>query len=98
MRQILIDHARAHNVGKRDEAAKIIAKFSPIGPGSEVSHYVLATLFTALGDDNQALDELEISWREREQPIQFIKVEPLLDNLRSQPRFNDTLGKLNFAP
>jgi hypothetical protein len=53
-----------------------------------VSGYSFAVIYLALGEKDQALEWLEKDERERSGfEINFIKVDPYLDALRGDPRF-----------
>lgn len=53
-------------------------------------------IYAALGDFDTALDYLEQAYEEREGWLVLLQVEPLYDNLRSEPRFQAILDKMNF--
>lgn len=61
-----------------------------------VSKYVLARLYAALGDKNHALDELEQSFAERSFFFDFLKSDPEMDSLRTEPRFQNLVLRMNF--
>ncbi len=75
--------------GKRREALEILGKLTELSRRSYVSPYYVALVHTALGDRDQAFDWLEKACEERSSFLFFLKVEPLLDSLRSDPRFRD---------
>jgi hypothetical protein len=51
-----------------------------------------------LGDKQQALAWLEKAYEDRTFFMVNLKVEPELDPLRSAPRFQDLLRRMNFPP
>ena len=53
-------------------------------------------LYIRLGDKERSLAWLEKAYQERSRSIFDIKVEPLFDDLRSEPRFVDLLRRLNL--
>lgn len=59
-------------------------------------YYHLAALCAALGDRQRALDYLEQAYLNRQTSILFVKVDPLMDPLRSEPRFVQLLAKLHL--
>jgi TolB-like protein len=63
-----------------------------------VSSYSIGEVCLALGDRNQALDWLEKAYAERARALVMLKVEPKVDPLRSDPRFQDLLRRMNFPP
>ena len=64
--------------------------------GSRIPSFVLANVHTCLGDRDHAFAWLEIAYKERDPALQGLKVDPNWDNLRSDPRFQDLLRRMNF--
>jgi hypothetical protein len=58
-----------------------------------VSPYFPATVYAGLGRKEQALAFLEKAYADRSSFIPFLKVDPELDPLRSEPRFAALLRK-----
>ena len=78
-------YARA---GQQDEAQKILARLREEAKSRYVSAYGVALIFIGLGDKEQAMDALERAFREGAgNDLNAIKVDPILDDLRGQPRF-----------
>jgi len=66
--------------------------------GSEyVTPYGAAVLCAGLGERDQAFHWLEESYRRHDASLRWIKVDPKLDPLRSDPRFNNLLTRLHLA-
>jgi len=61
-----------------------------------VSDYWLATIYVALGDNNQAFQLLDKAFTERSQWLVQLKVDPRFANLRSDPRFPDLLRRIGL--
>ncbi|MEO6969434.1 MAG: tetratricopeptide repeat protein, partial [Chthoniobacterales bacterium] len=88
-------YARA---GQRDEAQKILARLTEEAKSRYVSGYSVALLFMGLGDKERAIDALERAYKEGAgNDIFTIKVDPMLDDLRGQPRFEALVAKI-FRP
>jgi tetratricopeptide (TPR) repeat protein len=88
-------YARA---GQRDEAQKILARLTGEAKSRYVSGYSMALMFIGLGDKEQAIDALERAYREGAGNDLFtIKVDPMLDDLRGQARF-EALAQKIFRP
>jgi len=52
-------------------------------------------MYLALGDKERAVDEMERAYRERaELDVNLVKVDPLLDDLRGNPRFEALVQKV----
>ena len=58
----------------------------------------LAVAYARLGNAEQTLAWLEEAYRQRDPWLSSLKVEPLFDFLRSNPRFQDLLRRMNFPP
>ena len=58
-----------------------------------VSPYDLAVLYTGLGEKDKALEELNRAYDGRAGWAIYLKVEPLFDALRDDPRFKDLLHR-----
>ena len=58
----------------------------------------IAALLTYAGDKDGALEWLEIAYRERLQNMVYLGVYPKWDPLRSDPRFQDLLRRMNLPP
>ena len=82
--------------GRRQDAEKIIDRFRDIGKTQYVMAYHLALIYSALGDKDKAIAELETAFSEHDYMLPRIKVEPFLDPLRNDPRFVDIVRRLNF--
>ena len=62
-----------------------------------VTPYVVARVYASLGEADEALRWLEIGYRERAAWMVFLKIDPRLDGLRSDPRFRDLLRRMKFS-
>jgi hypothetical protein len=63
-----------------------------------VSPYNIALIYAGLGEMDKALAWLERAFAERSTWMLYLKVDPWLDSLRSEPRFQDLLRRMNFPP
>jgi len=61
-----------------------------------VTPFVVARIYAALGKKEEALRWLETGYRARDAWMVFLKTEPQFDDLRSDPRFQDLLRRMNF--
>jgi serine/threonine protein kinase/tetratricopeptide (TPR) repeat protein len=64
--------------------------------GYVVSKYLIAIIYAALGDKDQASAFLDQAYAERSFFLYQLKVDPELDSLRSDQRFQDLLRRMNF--
>lgn len=58
--------------------------------------YFLMALYAESGADDKALDLLEQLYARRDNDMLQLKVDPRIDNLRSKPRFQALLHRMNF--
>jgi serine/threonine-protein kinase len=86
-----LGHAQAR-AGKKAEAEKVIARLQELSKQQYVSPFQTAVVYAGLDERKLALDWLDKSRDERFNWLPFIKVDPVLKNLRSEPRFIE-LGK-----
>ena len=85
-------------VGQRDEALKILAQLSQIGAHRYVPSYSYALLHMALGEKDKAIEWLERSYQEGAGlDLIFLKVDPMLDPLQKEPRFQALVTKVFAA-
>jgi hypothetical protein len=50
-----------------------------------------------VGDKEQTFKWLEHAYKEKTEPLLYRRVDPRLDSLRSDPRFEDLLRRVNLA-
>jgi len=75
---------------------KALAKMNDIARQRYVSAYAFATAYAGLGEKDQAFQWLERSNADRAWEILYVKVDPLLDNLRSDPRFPELVKRVGL--
>jgi serine/threonine protein kinase/Flp pilus assembly protein TadD len=80
--------------GKRDEAEKVFAELERISRTGYVSSYYFAIIQMALGNHDHAFEYLEKAFEERAGFLAFLKVEPILDPLRSDARFEELMRRI----
>lgn len=82
--------------GNKAEAEKLLADLSAESKRQYVSPYYFAVVYAGLGRPEEAINWLERALADRSNGLVFLKVEPELDGLRSNPRFVALQQKLNF--
>jgi tetratricopeptide (TPR) repeat protein len=88
-------HAYARS-GNRAEAEKLLGQLQAKSMNHYVSPYYFAIVCVGLGRTEEALDWLEKAFGDRSNGLVFLKVEPELDDLRSNSRFIALQQKLEF--
>ena len=84
--------------GQRDEALKTSEQLQQTATQRYVWNYTFALVHIAFGEHDKAIDFLERDYRDHaDYEIALIKVDPMLDPLRGDPRFEALVSKV-FAP
>jgi serine/threonine protein kinase/Flp pilus assembly protein TadD len=65
--------------------------------GESVPAFVLARIYSELGQRDEAFKWLQKSFENKETDLVYIKVSPIWDKLRDDPRFADMLRRLGFS-
>jgi tetratricopeptide (TPR) repeat protein len=82
--------------GQKEQAHKLLAELEEISTQKFVSAYLRAVVYAGLGENDRAFEWLEKAWLERSWFLIFLKVEPIFDPLRSDPRFADLVRRVNL--
>src|SRR5437868_3742328 len=81
--------------GNKMEAEKILDQLKELSKQRYVAAYSFALVYLGLGDKEEALRWLEQSYQDRAgSDIGYIRVDPLLDPLRGDPRFEALAKKI----
>jgi len=81
--------------GNKMEAKKILDQLKELSKQRYVAAYSFALVYLGLGDKEEALRWLEQSYQDRAgSDIGYIRVDPLLDPLRGDPRFEALAEKI----
>jgi len=84
--------------GERRRALQVLEELKSVSKQKYAYSLGFARIYTGLGDKEQAFAWLERGYEERETPLYFLKVDPIWDPLRSDPRFNDLLRRIGLGP
>jgi TolB-like protein/DNA-binding winged helix-turn-helix (wHTH) protein/Tfp pilus assembly protein PilF len=87
-------YARA---GQRFEAQKVLQKLIDLSR-QNIGTWEVALVYAGLGDKDRAFEWLEKAYQVHDKGMLYLKVDPPLDPLRSDPRFQDLLRRMNFPP
>jgi TolB-like protein/Flp pilus assembly protein TadD/predicted Ser/Thr protein kinase len=83
-------------LGRRSEAEQILKELTQRSERGYVPAYSIATVYVGLGRKEQALNLLEKGYADRSSSMMWIKADPELDPLRSEPRFVALLRKVGL--
>jgi eukaryotic-like serine/threonine-protein kinase len=84
-------------MSRTDEARKLLDEVQQNAAPGTVPLYLVASIYTALGEKEQALATLTQAVALREEGIIWLKVDPQLDPLRNDARFTALLKSVGFA-
>ncbi|HET9294209.1 MAG TPA: protein kinase [Gemmatimonadales bacterium] len=82
--------------GRRAEAEQILAAIEEQHKTGYVSAVVFATLYLGLDRPQEALDWMEQAYEERRGWMAYLKVNPMVDPLRGEPRFEALVRKMRL--
>ena len=85
-----LGHAYAM-AGNDDEARRILEELRQTSEARHVSAYHTAVIYVALADVNESFEWLELAYDEQSPWIGYMRVDPRLDSLRSDSRFEALL-------
>jgi len=87
-------YARA---GKVDAARKTILQLEEHVRNDGLGRYEIALVYAGLGDRNEAFQWLEESLKAHDEGLTHLKIDPCLDPLRSDPRFDGLLRQVGLT-
>jgi TolB-like protein/DNA-binding winged helix-turn-helix (wHTH) protein/Tfp pilus assembly protein PilF len=83
-------------LGQVEQASKLVEEMRAARRKRFVSPYFFATAFVGMGRPKQALDALEEGYKVRDGYMVGLYATPWFSPLRSDPRFQDLLQRMNF--
>jgi TolB-like protein/Tfp pilus assembly protein PilF/DNA-binding winged helix-turn-helix (wHTH) protein len=84
--------------GRKVEARKLIDELKERARQRYVSGFLIAEAYGGLGEKDQAFTWLERAYEDHDQWMVFINAYPGLDPLRSEPRFQALVRRMNIPP
>jgi len=95
----LMRAALAHTYGKAGRAADarhVLDDLTELAKRKYVAPHFLAGIHIGLEDNGRAMECLEKSWDERCHWLIYLHIDPSMDDLRSDPRFQDLLKRVGL--
>src|SRR5712691_11723121 len=92
----VLAHAYAR-AGRREDALKLVGELKRIeAERGSIPTFSIIWAYAGLGDKEQAFAWLEKSYEEHRDRMVWLNVDPLLDPLRSDPRFHDLVRRVGL--
>src|SRR5439155_1600575 len=82
--------------GDTSYAKRVAEEFVERHKSEYVSPVDLAVVYIGIGDKERALDWVERAIDERRGWAAYLRVHPLVDSLRDEPRFNELVERMTF--
>ena len=82
--------------GRKDQARKSLAELKELSKGRYVAAYWTAVIYVGLDEKDEAFAWLEKAYQERSWWLVWIKMDPMVDSLRSDSRFKDLIRRIGF--
>jgi len=82
--------------GKTSDARRIVTQLNALSKQAYVDPYFLAEIHTALGDRDQAFQELEKAYEQRSSWLVWLKVEPKFDSIHDDARYTSLLKRIGL--
>ena len=83
---------------QRNKALETLKELDRLGEHRFVTPFCQALVHLGLGENDRAIDWLEKGYDGRSVWLGWLKIEPIFDPLRSDPRFQALYQKMNFPP
>ncbi len=89
-------HAYA-KLGQPERAQQVISELQQLAQQRYVSPYYIAVIYAALGDQTQAFAWLHRACDNQSEGLIWAALDPLLDNIRTEPQFADILRRVRLV-
>jgi TolB-like protein/Tfp pilus assembly protein PilF len=95
-------HALGHagnvyaRMGRATEAREMISRLKEHVQTDGIGRYEIALVYAGLGEKDEAFNWLEKSYEAHDKGLTYLKIDPCLDTLRSDPRFQALLRRVNL--
>jgi tetratricopeptide (TPR) repeat protein len=83
--------------GQKEHAQRVIDGFKVAARKRYIPPTYLGILYAGLGDKDQTLAWLEKAFQERADLLTWLNVEPMMDDVRSDPRFQDLIRRIGLV-
>jgi adenylate cyclase len=91
-----LGHAYAAS-GEIEKAMKVINELKELSKNEYVSPYYIASIYAGLDQKDKAFQCLEEAYEKSDTYMIYLKVDPSVDSLRSDPRFTELLKRIGLG-
>ena len=82
--------------GKREQASRTLEKLLELSRQRHIDPCAIAAIYVGLGELDKAFEWLERAYKARSEWLLLLKVEPVYDPLRSDPRYQGLLRRIGL--
>ena len=82
--------------GRESDARALLSEVEEISRERYTCAYEIAVVHLSLGDEDAAIEWLDKAFEDSAACIPLLNVDPRLDNLRDDPRFQELLDRVGF--
>jgi len=82
--------------GEMEKAREVLDHYLERSKTAYVSPTDFTMIYLGLGESDTAMDYLEMAYEQHEGWLVLLRAEPMYDSLRSNPRFQALLDKMNY--
>jgi serine/threonine protein kinase/tetratricopeptide (TPR) repeat protein len=82
--------------GKREKAIQILDELTELAKQKYVASYFFAGIHVGLGEEDRAMEYLEKSYEEHSHWLMYLHMDPGMDSLRANLRFQGLLGRVGL--
>jgi tetratricopeptide (TPR) repeat protein len=82
--------------GRKEESYRILDEVLKTADQQYVAPYPIASVYACLNERDQAFQWLEKAFQNRDSTLTVLAVDPLMNNLRVDPRFADLKQRIGF--
>jgi hypothetical protein len=93
--KLVLEHRGVTNWQKFD-ALRLLAELKTRKQAGYIPAAVFVNAYLGLGENDQAFVWIEQAYKEHSNILQFVKVHPCFDPIRSDPRFQDLLRRIGL--
>jgi len=83
-------------MGREAEAREMISELQKHVQKTGIGRYEIALVYAGLGEKDEAFAWLEKSFAARDKGLTYLKIDPPLDPLRSDSRFQDLVRRVGL--